>query len=109
MSRSEYEAGITEFLRTKGVTRCPTACAAPTGGTVADADRAALRSYEDAREVARLQKLRGSGERVPPKASPRPEVHDPYTINALLDPDLSVDAIIELSVIRVFGTTGWVN
>jgi hypothetical protein len=66
MSRSEYEAAITEFLRNKGVTRCPTACAAPTVGTVAEVDRAALRSYEDAREAARLQKLRGSAERVPP-------------------------------------------
>ena len=66
MSRTEHEAAIAEFLRTKGATRCPTACAAPTVGTVADADRAALRSHEDAREAARLQKLRGSGERVPP-------------------------------------------
>jgi len=56
MSRSEYETAITEFLRSKAVTRCPTACVAPTVGTIADADRAALRSYDKAREAARLEK-----------------------------------------------------
>ena len=66
MSRTEYEAAITEFLRCKTVTRRPTAYAAPTVCTVADADRVALRSYEDAREAARLEKLRGAGVRVPP-------------------------------------------
>ena len=57
MSQSEYEAALSEFLRSKGVTRCPTACVAPTLGTVVDKDRAALRGYEDAREAARVQKL----------------------------------------------------
>ena len=57
MSQSEYEAALSKFLRSKGVTRCPTACVAPTLGTVADKDRAALRGYEDAREAARVQKL----------------------------------------------------
>jgi hypothetical protein len=57
MSQTEYEAALSKFLTTKGVTRCPTACAAPTAGTVAEADQAALRSYKDAREAARLEKL----------------------------------------------------
>jgi hypothetical protein len=57
MSRSEYEAALSEFLRSKGVTRCPTACVAPTYGAVAATDRAALRSYEDDREAARVEKL----------------------------------------------------
>ena len=57
MSQPEYEAALSEFLRTKGVTRCPTACAAATNGRVADADKAALRNYEAIRETARLAKL----------------------------------------------------
>jgi hypothetical protein len=57
MSQSEYEAAISEFLRSKGVTRCPTACVAPTRGAVAANDRAALRNCEDAREATRVQKL----------------------------------------------------
>ena len=57
MSQSEYEAALSEFMRRKGVTRCPTACVAPTFGTVADTDRAALRGYEDAREATRVAKL----------------------------------------------------
>ena len=57
MSENEYAAAVAEFLRNKGVTRCPTACVAPTRATVADADRATLRSYEDTREVARREKL----------------------------------------------------
>jgi hypothetical protein len=58
MSKSECDAVISEFMRRRGVTRCPTACAAPTYGTLAETDRAALRSHDDAREAARLQKLR---------------------------------------------------
>src|SRR5579885_183703 len=58
MSNAEYERQIAEFLRKKGVTRCPTACVVPTHATVADADRAALRDYSAAREAARLEKLR---------------------------------------------------
>jgi len=47
---------LSKFLTTKDVSRCPTACA-PTVGIVAEADKAALRSYKDAREAARLEKL----------------------------------------------------
>jgi hypothetical protein len=57
MSQTEYEAAISDFLRNKGVTRCPTACVAPTHGTMAETDRAALRNHENAREAARLEKL----------------------------------------------------
>ena len=57
LSQSEYEAALSEFMRRKGVTRCPTACVAPTFGTVADTDRIALRSYEDSREAARVETL----------------------------------------------------
>ena len=58
MSRIDYEAAIAEFMRKKGVTRCPTACAVPTRATVAEADRAALRNYGAAKEAARVEKLR---------------------------------------------------
>jgi hypothetical protein len=57
MRQTDYEAALADFLRNKGVTRCPTACAAPTRGSVAEADRATLRSYQDTREAARLEKL----------------------------------------------------
>lgn len=58
MSEADYEAAIAAFLRTKGVTRCPTVCAVPTQATVAEADRAAYRDYVAAREAARTEKLK---------------------------------------------------
>jgi hypothetical protein len=57
MSENEYAAAVAEFLRKKGITRCPTACVVPTHGNVTEADRAALRDYDAAREAARQQKL----------------------------------------------------
>jgi hypothetical protein len=56
MSRNEYDAAVAEFMRTKGITRCPTACAVPTHADVAERDRAALRDYSAAKEAARLEK-----------------------------------------------------
>ena len=47
------EAAVAEFIRTRGVTRCPTACAVPTQAAVAAADRAALQEYAAAREQMR--------------------------------------------------------
>jgi len=47
------EAAIAAFIRTKGVTRCPTACATTTQASVPAADRAALERYVRAREQAR--------------------------------------------------------
>jgi hypothetical protein len=58
MSKVEYEAAIAAFLRTKGVTRCPTVCAVPTQATVAEADRAAYRDHVAAQEAARAEKLK---------------------------------------------------
>ncbi|MBV9016289.1 MAG: hypothetical protein JO213_02490 [Alphaproteobacteria bacterium] len=57
MSENEYAAAVAEFLRNKGITRCPTACVVPTHGNVTEADRAALRDYDAAREAARQEKL----------------------------------------------------
>jgi hypothetical protein len=56
MSQTEYDVAISDFLRSKGVTRCPTACVAPTHGSTAETDRAALRDHENALQAARLQK-----------------------------------------------------
>ncbi len=58
MSDAEYEAAVAAFLRTKGVTKCPTVCVVPTQATVAEADRAAYREHVAALERARLEKLK---------------------------------------------------
>jgi hypothetical protein len=47
---------IAEFIRIKGITRCPTACVSPTQGSVGTADRAALEEHAVAR--ARLQRAK---------------------------------------------------
>ena len=43
MSSQNYEAEIAAFILAKGMTQCPTACAAPTHASGNAADRAALR------------------------------------------------------------------
>jgi len=58
MSDTEYARAVAEFMSRKGVTRCPTVCVLPTRASVADADRAALRDHDAAREAARQAKLR---------------------------------------------------
>jgi hypothetical protein len=58
MSRNEYDTAIAEFMRKKGITRCPTACAVATHAAVPEADRAALRDYSAAKEAARIEKSR---------------------------------------------------
>jgi hypothetical protein len=62
--QNDCEAAVAEFIRTKGVTRCPTACVLPTQGSVAAADRKALEEYalhrdrlRDAKIVARAQQF----------------------------------------------------
>jgi hypothetical protein len=49
----DYEAAVAAFLRTKGITRCPTACALPTQATIAARDRTALEDYAAKREGRR--------------------------------------------------------
>jgi len=51
------EAAVAEFIRTRGVTRCPTACVLPTQGLVAAADRAALEEHAIERDRNRRAKL----------------------------------------------------
>jgi hypothetical protein len=53
---SDYEAVIAEFIRTKGVTRCPTACVLPTQGSIDAADRVALANHAVAQERVRQTK-----------------------------------------------------
>jgi hypothetical protein len=60
----DCEAAVAEFIRTRGVTRCPTACVLPTQGSVAAADREELEAYavrrarrRQARAAARAQQF----------------------------------------------------
>jgi hypothetical protein len=65
MTDAEYQAAIAAFLARKAVTRCPTVCVAPTRADISEDERAAYRSYEAAREVARTERLK-SPTRLPP-------------------------------------------
>lgn len=58
MSPQEYEAAVAAFIRSKGVTRCPTACAAPTHAAGSTADRAALQQRAVRLEAIREEKAR---------------------------------------------------
>jgi hypothetical protein len=49
MNDDDGEA-VAEFIRTKGITRCPTACVLPTQALLAAADRAALEEHAVARD-----------------------------------------------------------
>jgi hypothetical protein len=56
MSHGEYEAEVAAFIRTNGVTRCPTACVVRTQGTVSPADQEALRQRADEVEIRRSRR-----------------------------------------------------
>ena len=49
---------IAEFIRSKGITRCPTACVLPTQGLIAAADRIALQQHALLRD--RVQRKRAA-------------------------------------------------
>jgi hypothetical protein len=53
MSQTEYETAVAEFIRTKGVTRCPTVCVAPTQASVDSASRIALQRRAEQQELRR--------------------------------------------------------
>lgn len=57
MSKAEYEAAVAEFIRTNGITRCPTVCLAPTQGSVAAADRMALQRRAEQFEEVRQARI----------------------------------------------------
>ena len=58
MSIRDYEVEIAAFIRARGVTRCPTACVAPTHASGSAADRAALRQRAEQLEAAWEEKAR---------------------------------------------------
>jgi len=57
MSSDDSEA-VAEFIRTKGITRCPTACVLPTHALIDPADRAALEEHAMGRD--RLSRARAA-------------------------------------------------
>jgi hypothetical protein len=57
MSDTDYAKAVAEFMSRKGVTRCPTVCVVPTGASVTEADRVALRNHDAVREAARIAKM----------------------------------------------------
>ena len=58
MTQNEHEAAVAAFIGAKGVTRCPTVCAVRTQGSVAAADRLALRQRDEQREALREERHR---------------------------------------------------
>jgi hypothetical protein len=58
------EAEIAAFIRSRGVTRCPTACAAPTQGSGNAADQAALRQRAERGEALRQEHRRSFSARL---------------------------------------------
>jgi hypothetical protein len=56
MSQSEYDAAIAAFIRSKGITRCPTACVVRTQGTVSESDRKALQRRAAEVEIQRVRR-----------------------------------------------------
>ena len=57
ISETDYARAVAEFLSKRDITHCPTACVVPTHASVTEADCAALRDYDAAREAARQAKL----------------------------------------------------
>jgi hypothetical protein len=57
IAKDDRAAAIDEFIRTKGITRCPTACVLPTQGRVGAADRVALGEHAVARDRMRRERL----------------------------------------------------
>ena len=69
----EYRDAVAEFIRSKGITRCPTACVLPTQGLIAAADRIALEQHALVRDrVKRERAAARSGRFLPLKC---PEEH----------------------------------
>jgi hypothetical protein len=59
--RQDTDADIAEFIRKKGVTRCPTACVLATQATLSLEDRTRLERHADEREAARQTRSIGRG------------------------------------------------
>jgi hypothetical protein len=56
VTEKDVEAAVAEFIRIRGVTKCPTACVLPTQGSVPAADREALEEYAVRRDQIRRAK-----------------------------------------------------
>ena len=69
MANDEYRAAVAAFIRAKGITRCPTACALPTQGTVPAADRAALEDYANTRALTRQKRATARRQSLPGPAA----------------------------------------
>lgn len=54
MSQNDDDAAVAEFIRAKGVTRCPTACVSHTNGIVTSSDQVELKRYAEAKQEAAL-------------------------------------------------------
>lgn len=67
-------AAIAEFIRTRGVTRCPTACVLPTQASVAADDRVALAEYAEARDRGRRARVAARQSALLPFSFGRPPV-----------------------------------
>src|ERR1044072_5473433 len=72
-TETDYAAAVADFLRKKGVTRCPTLFAgprpwaAPPRGSAREGERLALRTANGARAAPRRERLRNSQQRPPPR------------------------------------------
>jgi hypothetical protein len=56
MTRHDDDAAIAAFIRAKGVTHCPTACAGRTQASLAEPDRLALQRRADELEARREER-----------------------------------------------------
>jgi hypothetical protein len=59
--QNNVDLEIAEFIRNKGVTRCPTACALATQGTLSSEDQTQLKRHADELEAARVLRTIGRG------------------------------------------------
>ena len=57
MHETEREMVVAEFISSKGITRCPTACVSPTQASVGAADRAALEEHAIERDRVRRARI----------------------------------------------------
>ena len=63
MTQEEHEAAVAAFINARGVTRCPTACAGRTQGSVAEADRLVLRRRDEELDARRDERHRHAAQR----------------------------------------------
>jgi hypothetical protein len=63
MPGTDCEAAVAEYIRTRGVTRCPTACVLPTQGSVAAADQEALEVHAARRDRLRRERVAARAQR----------------------------------------------